>query len=255
MRSRLQSIARKFDPRRRALPTFLIVGAQKSGTSTLYANLAAHPSVAPGVRKEVHYFDYPPRGERWYRSQFPLESRGVTGEASPYYLFHPGVPQRVREMLPDVRLIAVLRDPVERAVSGYYHAVRAGREHRPIDVALDPCNTEELPSDLAWYDSPQCPARLAGYLVRGHYAEQLERWFSHFGRSQMLVIKTASLNDGMAEVLEFLDLPLASTQNGNRGRASYPSPPDAVTQSLREYFEPHNRRLFDLLDVDWPWPT
>ena len=189
--------ARRLDASRRALPDFVIGGAQKSGTSTLYARLAAHPSVVPALRKEVHSFDAAPRAASWYRAFFPLRSAltaaaartgaGLTGEATPFYLLHPAAPTRLHAVAPDAKVIAILRDPAARAISGYHHAVRMGHEARSIDEALDPAGEETLAdvTDTAWFDAPDCPARLRGYLARSRYAEQLERWFAVFAREQI----------------------------------------------------------------------
>ena len=103
----------------RRLPDFLVIGAQRAGSTSLFAQVCAHPGVAAPSHKEIHYFDLQSfRSLRWYRSHFPpaVTARGrLTGEASPYYLFHPAVPGRVAATLPDVRLVARVRDPVARA--------------------------------------------------------------------------------------------------------------------------------------------
>src|SRR5215470_750369 len=131
--------ARRATASARALPDFLIIGAQKAGTTSLYAYLTAHRDVRPAGRKEVHYFDLgftagAELGEGWYRSMFPLRARLAldgrrtgrpvrTGEASPYYLFHPAAPQRAAALVPEARLLVLVRDPVERAWSHYRHEV------------------------------------------------------------------------------------------------------------------------------------
>lgn len=107
--------------RRRALPDFLLVGEMKSGTSSLFHYLQMHPLVAPPVRKEVHFFTIGySKGAGWYRAHFPLKSNipagGITGEGCPGYFFAPGVEHRIHDLLPNARLIVLLRDPVERAI-------------------------------------------------------------------------------------------------------------------------------------------
>ena len=96
----------------RTLPDFLIIGAQKSGTTFLYQLLVQHPHVKPAFVKEVHYFDLEYRkGVNWYRSHFPLQMRNsreyITGEASPYYLFHPHAPRRASAVVPDAKLVVL----------------------------------------------------------------------------------------------------------------------------------------------------
>ena len=270
VRRGLRLAAARVDPRERALPDFVVIGAQKAGTSSLYSQLAAHPSVVPAIRKEVHFFDRPPAPLAHYRAWFPrratLEARaartgrGITGEATPFYLCHPAVPARLRAAAPDARLIAVLRDPVTRAISGYHHAVRMGDEHRPIEVALDPVAAEDLPpvTETGWYDDPRCPLRLRGYFARGRYAEQLERWLTVFPREQLLVLDRHLLRSGRVpgEVLEFLDLPgEAPTAVADRNVGTYAAPGSDLEARLREYFRPHDARLASLLGVELPWAS
>ena len=182
---------RRAAPVTRRLPSFVVLGAQKAGTSSLFAQLVEHPRVLGGVRKEIHYFDRRARSVSWYRACFPTEAHHravqrrvgaptITGEATPFYLLHPAAPERLAAVIPDARLIVVVRDPVQRAVSGYHHAARFGDEHRPIEDALDPDTEEPFVDDAAWFDRDDCPARLRGYLARGRYAEQLERWYRRF---------------------------------------------------------------------------
>jgi hypothetical protein len=256
----------------RPFPDFVILGAQKAGTSSLYARLASHPRVIPALRKEVHYFDTgAPTNPDHYRAYFPTSSErakveqqygapAVSGEATPYYLFHPTAPARARALVPDARLVAVLRDPVARAVSGYHHAVRFGHERRPIEAALDPDNEERLANiaDDGWFDERQSPARLRGYFARGRYAEQLERWWAHYPREQLLIVESSELRagDGFTHALAFLGLDAFpdGVVTPDRNVGSYSPPPLALVDRLAEYFAPHNERLFTLLDRRWDWP-
>ena len=109
-----------------------MIGTQRGGTTSLYRHLVAHPQVESATpSKGVHYFDKEPdKSLNWYRAHFPLARDGgpISGEGSPYYLFHPLVPARVAEALPDVRVIAMLRDPVERAYSAYKQEYARGFE-------------------------------------------------------------------------------------------------------------------------------
>jgi hypothetical protein len=260
---------RRRDADDRPLPDFVILGAQKAGTSSLYARLAAHPQVVPALRKEVHWFDDPRAdadpGARDYRAFFPTAAERAaagltarTGEATPYYLVHPSAPRRAARAAPEAKLIVVLRDPVARAVSGYHHAVRFGHEQRPIDVALDPRFEESIGSsdDAAWWDDPQSPARLRGYLARGRYAEQLARWWEHFPRERTLVLETPSLrgDQGITRACQFLDLggpPPSPPPDRNVG--SYAPPPDALVARLRDHFAPFDAQLAALLGARPGW--
>lgn len=133
---------RRASSRYRKLPDFLIIGAQKSGTSSLFHYLGQHPALRPAFRKEVHYFDGGLKnGESWYRSHFCLDSPGghqavKAFEASPLYLFHPLAARRIHDRIPGMKLVVVLRNPVERAISQYFHSRRHGRESLPLMEAL-----------------------------------------------------------------------------------------------------------------------
>lgn len=123
------------------LPTLIVIGAMKAGTTSLHRHLERHPEVGMSARKELNVFLRPDWRERldWYRAQFPTGT-AVRGESSPNYSKRrafPGVPARIAELLPDVRLVYILRDPVERIVSHYVHVVASGKESRPLEDALD----------------------------------------------------------------------------------------------------------------------
>ena len=258
---------RRAAPVTRRLPSFVVLGAQKAGTSSLFAQLVEHPRVLGGVRKEIHYFDRRARSVSWYRACFPTEAHHravqrrvgaptITGEATPFYLLHPAAPERLAAVIPDARLIVVVRDPVQRAVSGYHHAARFGDEHRPIEDALHPDAEDPLVDAAAWFDREDCPARLRGYLARGRYAEQLERWYRRFPPEQLLVLESTDLasGGGAERALGFLGLdgPVpAGVADRNVGR--YGAPPAVVVDRLAAYFRPHNERLFELVGRSWRW--
>jgi hypothetical protein len=248
----------------RALPSFLVLGAQRAGTSSMYSYLTSHPAVERATRKEVHYFDFEhERGLDWYRSHFPLRARlahlerrlghpVVTGEASPYYLFDPAVPTRVRASLPEARFIVLLRDPVERAISHYRHAVEDGREQLPLEAALD-----AEPSRMA---AGPVPRWAFSYVSRGLYAEQLERWFAAFPRHRFLIRFSEDLfsspADAVGSALEFLGLPpspsAASYAPTNGARAAVEVAPPVRKELAARFAEP-NARLADLLSCRLPW--
>ncbi len=249
--------------RARPLPDFLIIGAQKAGTTALYTYLRRHPAITGPSWKEVSFFDrHYARGARWYRGNFPLRPRGrLVGEASPSYLFHPLAPKRVAALLPDVRLIAILRNPVERAYSHYQHEVALGREVLAFEDALD-AEPERLRGELermvadpayfsrAWWDHT--------YVGRGLYAEQLDRWLAVFPRDQLLVLTTDDLAERSAEtyvrVLAFLGVPPHALDDYPRVfDRDYPPAAAETRARLAEVFAEPNRRLAARLGVDLGW--
>lgn len=248
----------------RALPDFIIIGTQKGGTSSLYAALAGHPRVAPAPRKEVHFFDRHHRSLLPYRRNFPLRRRGrpLSGEATPYYLFHPLVPERVRAAVPGVRLISLLRDPVERAYSHHAHETRLGFEELPFREAVEAegrrlaGEEERLRRDPSYRSHAH---RHHSYLARGVYVDQLLAWRRYFPAEQMLVLGSEALFEDPAgtlqKVLAFLGLedpPALALPERNKG--SYAAPLDpALRDRLRDYYRPHNERLYEYLGRDFGW--
>ncbi|MGI8804183.1 MAG: sulfotransferase domain-containing protein, partial [Thermoleophilaceae bacterium] len=254
---------------RGALPDFLIIGAQKAGTSSLFRWLGESPGVELPEAKEVHFFDIQfKRGVDWYREQFPAGSSGtlgrrrtLTGEASPYYLFHPLAPERIREVLPEVRLLALLRDPVDRAVSHYYHELGNGFEDLPLAVALDrederlAGEAERLRAEPGYVSHNH---RHFSYQTRGVYADQLAFWRSVFPPEQLLAINSDRFFEDprreMRRVHEFLDLgdePAASLDAYNQ--RDYPSVPSEIRERLASHFSEPNARLETLLGEELGW--
>ena len=231
---------------KRALPDFLIIGAQRSGTSTLYQHLARHPHVAPAFRKEVHFFDRNfDKGLDWYRAQFPVRDEFVTGEASPSYLFSPEVPARVEATLPEVKLIAILRNPIDRAYSAYQRWVRQGRETRSFAEAMD---------------GTQPP-----FAARGHYAEQLEIWLKRFPRERLLVLSAEAFFKepvpSLNHACRFLGIPPYDRLSPDALKwvqqkysyDRYEGMDPAARLKWAEHYRPHNERLYRLIGEDFGW--
>ncbi len=248
------------------LPDFVIIGAAKGGTHSLYHLLSQHPNVERAVSKELRYFSkHFDKGVEWYRSRFPSPRwkdgrRSITGEATPMYLFDPPVPERMAEVVPRARLIALLRNPVDRAYSHYQHRVRDTRETRSFEEALE-AEKGRLPGKQDGASEPRAGADRPPfeYLKRGVYVDQLVRWSTFFDDEQMLVLKSEDFFEGELEtlklVLDFLDLPDWEPEASEvRNKGHYERKMDPGTrQRLEDYFEPHNRRLYEYLGVDFGW--
>jgi hypothetical protein len=259
----------------RMTPDFLIVGAQRCGTTSLFRGLAEHPSVVPPLlHKGVHFFDTPrayARGQRWYQGHFPLRSianrrvrgRALTGEASPYYMFHPLGAERIAAALPEARLIVMLRDPVERAFSAYKQETARGFETETFEHALEleskrlAGEVERLVADPDYYSfSHQHHA----YLARGEYAEQLERVFTAAGTSRVLVIFADDLFAHATQravwhrILDYLHLPAWEPRTFPRANAkpSAPMPPE-LRRRLDTHFAEPDERLAQLIAETPPW--
>jgi len=164
------------------LPDFLVIGAMRSGTTSLANFLDRQPQTAVAHGKELHYFDrHYDRGMAWYAQYFEMMTKPVVGEVTPMYLYRADVPARIASDLPDVKLIGILRDPVQRAQSHYWHRVARDIEHLPLVDALkaeearmaDPATTH--PGHVAYVD-------------RSRYGEQLQRYRAVFPPDQLRIL-------------------------------------------------------------------
>ena len=213
--------------RSRILPGFLIVGAQRCGTSSMYRALVQHPNVLPaGLNKGVHYFDVDfDRGTDWYRSHFPLRrtaaqverrtgAPAVTFESSPYYMFHPLAGERIAAVLPGIKVICLLRDPVERAYSAHAHELARGFEDLAFEdgVEQEPRRLEGEIARMkqgAGYESHHLQHN--AYVLRGEYVDQLERLALTLGRDNLHVVDSQDFfTDPLVAfqgVTDFLGLP------------------------------------------------
>jgi hypothetical protein len=287
----------------RTLPDFVIIGAQRCGTTSLYNYLVQHPDVAPAFIKETHFFDlYFGRGLNWYRAYFPILSglswkepgagwlgqilpghgpatvgvrqrHVLTGESTPYYLFHPHAPRRIEEAVPNVKLLVLLRNPVDRAHSHYHHEVRMGAEERSFEEAIER-EEKSLASETARLLEDEGYRSFThmhhSYLARGIYVDQIQRWTEFFGRDQMMILRSEDFyHDPSAcleQVMHFLGLPGSGeyprAQSGTGQKqgsyekyrlGQYAEMDAATRRQLDAYFEPHNQRLFGYLGTDLGW--
>jgi hypothetical protein len=257
----------------RTLPTLLITGGQRCGTTSMYRALTQHPAVLKAVmHKGVHYFDtHYDRGLPWYRSHFPLEATRrktarrtgavpVTLESSPYYGFHPLAGQRIATDLPGVRLLVLIRDPVERAYSAHAHELARGYETEPFERALE-LETERLDGEEARLVRDPTYVSHAhqhqAYVRRGQYVELLRRLDQVVGRERMLVVDSHTFfndpSETLATVLKFLDLPahqIRSERHNARPRKEISS---STGRRLDEHFMPYDEELASWLGWTPSW--
>lgn len=252
----------------KALPDFIIVGAQKAGTTSLFHYLNRNKWLRMSSIKEVHYYDLEyARGQLWYRSHFPLRSEvgaGMrVGEASPYYIIHPHAPRRIHQDRPDARLIFLLRNPTQRAISHYHHELKHRSETLPM---LEAFEREEERIAGEWkrlvedetYSSPV--HRSFSYKQRGVYADQIERFLPYFDRDQMLIMDSERLfsdsEGALREVCSFLGVGAdfegldLTPRNVGAYEKKYP---EEIVRYLDDYFAPHNARLSELLGREVGW--
>jgi hypothetical protein len=218
----------------------------------LYKWLRQHPALRPPSFKEIQFFDvHYHRGPGWYRGFFPLGDH-LTFDVTPSYMTHPNAATRAAALIPEARLIAMLRDPVERAWSHYRLRLELGSETRSFREAID--------SELSGGVEPMGRYRQSvdiPYLRAGHYAMQLRPWLELYGRESLLVVDSHLLFDDPKTVLfqvqAFVDIQPAEVPFG-RFKAAPPADLDpALVARLREYFLAPNAELRDLLDVPLTW--
>ncbi|HSD25230.1 MAG TPA: sulfotransferase domain-containing protein [Solirubrobacterales bacterium] len=266
----------------RPLPDYLIIGTHRGGTTSLHQYLQQHPCVGPPFPrlqnvKGVRYFDQNFfRGIDWYRSHFPTAAYRsylrrlhggpvVTGEASPYYLFHPAAAERAAEAVPQAKIIALLRDPIERAYSHWKRERRDGAE--PLEtfedaIAAEPGRlegeVERILSDDRYYSYAH---ENFSYISQGLYLDSLRRWLAHFPGEQVHVEVTECFLENPEtvydRVLRFLGLPPFALRDAERlnvtGQAAGQGLGSGTRRELSARIAPHNRRLEKFLGLELGW--
>jgi len=261
----------------RAHPDFLLIGAKRGGTTSLWAYLSEHPDVLtmfPRAEKlkGLYYFDEQfTRGDAWYRSHFPMRARRerptrrgtrtVVGEATPYYLYHPLAPTRAHAVVPNAQILVALRDPVERAYSHYKERLRNDTE--PLSfadaIAAEPARlageAERIVAEPGYVSFAH---RHQSYVDQGRYAPMLERWFDAYGADNVLVEISEEMYadpqatcDRVTDRLRIARHPLADTSAHNAEPARGLDP--AVRAELTELLAPDIRATELLLGRTLPW--
>ena len=242
--------------RRLRLPHFLGLGTQKGGTTSLQQLLEQHPGVYLPPCKEVHYFSlHAEEPARWYADHYREAQGGQRrGDITPFYLFHPDVPARIRALLPRVKMIVLLRDPVERALSQVFHARRHGFESLEVADALA-AEPERLATGGAYSFQKH------SYVARSRYLEQLDRYEALFPQRQLLVLKSEDLFNNTAAVwdsiqrflkLSAIPLPMALPK-ANAGSGEAAEVAAAVRAQLRDALSTTASGVKQRYGIDWGW--
>ena len=248
-------------------PDFLILGAKRAGTTSLFDYLMQHPKTVSPAKKELDYLYAKDFKSSVYLNFFPTE--GFTGEATPNYLIAETCARRIRELNPHIKLIALLREPVSRMLSEYPKQFARGLVteslsqlvHAEIERLHD-ISIEGALSDLDYFHR----YRRTSYLLRGLYLPSLKAWHKVFPRESLLVLNADQLfNDAQSTldlVLEFLELePWSGGKlqrlNSTKGWMSKSDSPAKIQScllaELAQYFAPHNERLYEYLGQDFEW--
>ncbi len=262
----------------RQMPNFLIVGTKRGGTTSMLKYLQGHPAVLPmwpGVEnaKKTHFFDQNwNRGTAWYRAHFPTDLqrsrvqrrtgiRPITGEAAPYYMFHPLVLERISATIPGVKIIVLLRNPVDRVISHHNERVNAGTEELSFWDALQAEDERLRGERQRIIDEPgyySVRHDFCSYLARGRYLEHLEPWLDAFHRGQLCVVRSEDMyadpGATLAEVHRFLGLPAVPPEAPHRFNYIPSQAVDpAVREWLEDYYRPHVHALERRLGRSFGW--
>lgn len=264
----------------RPAPDFLIIGCKRGGTTSLFNYLLMHPGVlglypeSRGKKSTDYFFKELPRGEEWYRSHFHTEKqrarmqatlghRPQSGEASPYYMWDHRIAAEVHAVAPEVKAIALLRDPVERAWSHYHERRKQGVEPLSFTDALAAESSrlageaERMAADRTYYSEPH---DWYTYRARGIYLPSLENWWAQFGRENLLVLRAEDLYSDVQgtfdTVCEFLGLPQHQLPDTSAFNGITPSRiPEDVRAELAAYYAPFNAELEEALGRPLGWTT
>lgn len=259
----------------RVLPDFIIIGGQKCASTSLYDYIVQHPSIIAAKHKEIHYFDkFFEFGDNWYRSNFPLlyekskimKSTGyfLTGEASPDYIIHPLAPKRMHELLPNVKIIIILRDPIYRAFSHYNMIKNVNREDLSFENAINSekqriDNEEEKIIKNEKYDD--YVLRTYSYVYRGMYLQQIKKWQKYFHNEQFHILSMEDLQKNpqksLNNIFKFLNLPNYTINNfPKKNIGKYREQINNETyKKLKQLYKPYNRDLFDYLGKKFDWDS
>jgi hypothetical protein len=248
-------------------PDFMIIGAQKAGTTSLYNMLTQHSLIIGSNTKEVHFFDndqwYSEKKLYQYHSFFPLPYKVPDGaklfEATPMYLFHPEVAIRLHSYNPNLKFIILLRNPAERAFSAwtmYHHHFKSGSyKHLHDPRSFSTAIAEELEKfeETSYYDN-----RIS-YVKRGIYHFQIEAFLKYFPKSNMLIIENEELKDQQQEsskrIQSFVNVPYENLKliELNKSRINETIDYKNEILNLQKFYNPHNSKLFQLIGREFNW--
>ena len=255
------------------LPDFIIFAEGRCGTTSLYEAIVEHPNVHRALQKEIYFFDAEfQRGVGWYKHHFPFvwkkylstkiqRKKFLTGEATPRYCTHPHAPKRVYELIPKVKLIALLRNPIDKALSTYQLQRARGGEKLSFEDGMKEEESriegemEKMEKDENYYSANFFRY---SYLTRGIYVNGLKKWMDIFPRDQFFFQDSESFfknpSHTLNQIYEFLNLPkFQAKQHPHYGSRKYPSMKPETRKLLIEHFKPYNEKLYKLIGKSFDW--
>ena len=268
---------RKLTSRLRTFPHFIIIGVGRAGTTALYSYLIQHPSIYSALAddgklaSDIHFFEYMESDSiSWYKSHFPIllpklnsqKHPKITGEFTSTYFYHSDVPERIYQLLPKVKLIVILRNPIDKIYSTYYQQFRYGEVSTSFEETID----AELRRIEILEGNPDLRSQHPGFsnfvsqniLRHGIYADYFINWFELFNKKQILILNADDLKKNtentLQQVFEFLGVENHTIENLSHISArKYPKLSDITRKKLIEFYKPHNERLNKLLQRNFEW--
>ena len=248
----------------RVLPDLLVIGVVRSGTTSLFHYLNQHPCISKSAYDEIGYFDDNYKlGINWYRSMFPTKfhknkiikkyGKFVTYDVTPFYIYNQKVSLRIKQDLVHPKILAILRNPIDRAYSNYFLNTQNKKFEERIDEELkilEKINKKEVEEYYKFVHE--------SLIARGFYIEQIQTWYDLFSKDNIKIIKSEELNqntrDTMNEIFEFLGLDQFDiTDISKKNKMNYSPMLPETRKFLMEYFEPYNQKLYSFLNKDFKW--
>jgi hypothetical protein len=258
----------------RILPDFLIAGFNRSGTHSLFEYMNQHPNIKNANRREIHYFTLSYwRGLNWYKSYFPTKiykkqfenkskSKLLTGEATPHYIFHPLAIKRIKQVIPNVKLIIILRNPIDNVYSHYqYYKIRGVEKNSFEEVIKEDKQRFEILEHLYNFDQVKehsFKKVKMPYVSYATYVNYIKRLLEIFPRKQILFIKNTDLNENpqivLKNIFDFLEIRQYKVKDlKKRNIGKYEKMKSETRHELSEYFKPYNKELEELLEMTFDW--
>tara|TARA_Y100000310_G_scaffold327978_1_gene395253 strand:+ start:5155 stop:5997 length:843 start_codon:yes stop_codon:yes gene_type:complete len=254
------------------LPDFIVIGVGRGGTTTLHHNLSKNPCLFSASYDETGFFDENFHlGLNWYRSLFPSKftknktlknlKNFLAYEVTPAYIRRPWAARRIAEVLPNVKLIAILRNPVDRTYSHYNMSLSEGNYKSSFEDVVNN-NFKELEELSSSYEksSDEYFKNFVehSHIARGFYAEQLKIWFNIFGNKQIHITSTENLaanpQQTFSDIFKFLEVPDYKYEKlENKRKGNYLPMQKDIRNKLSNYFKPYNEELFELIDQRFDW--
>ena len=255
----------------RVLPKFFVIGGVRCGTTSLYHYLGQHNCMKQAVYDELGYFDDNFHlGLNWYRSLFPTKfiqkkietqyGKFLTYDVTPFYIYNPLVIERIFKFMSDAKIIAVLRNPIDRAYSNFNDRLQQLNDTKT--TFEDAINKEMDIIEKKGKDIQDDEFLVNTFyeldLARGFYAEQLRGWFDKFPKKNMLLIPSEDLstntNDTLSRIFEFLQIPKQEISDlTKQNKIKYPKMKDTTREILINFFRPHNEELFNMIGKRFKW--